>query len=87
MILEVDSGGHTDLLIDTGLGDEAEYSEAVVGLVRGLEERGLGAAARLMGRRKGVEEALGEELEGLRVPLHCSQCVCENDSEKSEILI
>lgn len=62
VVLEVDGGGLADGLVDGGLGDEAEDSEAVVGAVGGLGEPRLGGAAGLGVRRESVEEALGEEL-------------------------
>lgn len=70
MVLEVDRGGLADLLVDRGLGDEAEDGEGVVGALGSVGEGGLGLAARAGGRREGVEEALGEELKRLLIPLH-----------------
>lgn len=70
LVLEVDGGGVADLVGDGGFGEEAEEGEGEVGLVGGSGEGGLGGAAGLRGRGEGVEEALGEELEGIRVPLH-----------------
>lgn len=62
VVFEVDGGGLPDLVIDGGFGDKAEDGEAVVGLLRDLGKRSLGAAARLRGWRESVEEALREEL-------------------------
>ncbi|XP_056170722.1 glycine-rich cell wall structural protein-like [Syzygium oleosum] len=70
VVLEVDGGGLADLLVDGGLGDEAEDGEGVAGAVGGVGEGGLGLAARGGGGGEGVEEALGEELERLLIPLH-----------------
>lgn len=70
MVLEVHGGGLADLVVDGGLGDEAEDGEGVVGAGGGVGEGGLGAAAGLRGGGERVEEAFGEELESLWVPLH-----------------
>lgn len=70
VVLEVDDGGYADLLVDGGLGDEAEDGAAVLGAVGGVEEGGLGLAAGLGGGGEGVEEALGEEMEGFWVAIH-----------------
>lgn len=70
MVLEVDGSGLADLVVDGGLGDQAEDGEGVVGAVGGLGEGGLSAAAGLRRGGESVEEAFREELEGLRVPLH-----------------
>lgn len=71
MVFEVDGGGLADLLGDVGLGDEAEHGETVVWLLGEIGENGLGAAARLRRGGESVDEALGECVEVLRVPLHC----------------
>lgn len=72
MVLEVDGGGMADLVVDGGFSDEAEDGEGIVGASSGVGEGGLGAAAGLRRRGESVEEAVREELEGLRVPLHRS---------------
>lgn len=61
MVLEVDGGGLANLVLDGGIGDEAEDGEGVVGGVGGLREAGLGLAAGLRVWGKRVEEAFGEE--------------------------
>ncbi|KAI6682160.1 hypothetical protein NL676_036041 [Syzygium grande] len=46
VVLEVDGGGLANLLVDGGLGDEAEDDEGVAGEVGGICEGGLGLTAR-----------------------------------------
>ena len=69
VILEVYGCGHAGILVKVRLIHDAEDGKAVVRLNRGLEELGLGLMARLRDRRKGVEEAEGEGLQGFWVPV------------------
>lgn len=61
MVLEIHGGGLADLVIDGGLGDEAEDGEAVVVTVGSVGEAGFGRAAGGGIGGESVEEALGEE--------------------------
>lgn len=57
VILKSDSSGLADLVVDGGLGDEAEDGEAVVGFVGGIGESGLGTATGFGEWGESVKEA------------------------------
>ena len=78
VVLKVDGSSLMDLIIDGRLGDKAEHDVAVVWTVGNLSERCFSVVARLRRGREGLDEAFGEELEGLGIPFHDSA----NENEK-----
>lgn len=80
VILEVDSGGVADLLVDRRLSHKVEGHKAIVRLLGGGGERRLRLASGSRGGGEGVEEALGEIPKSLFIPLH--RGVTDTDAEK-----
>lgn len=62
MVLEVNGGRLTDLLVHRGFGDKAENSKRVVRAVGGFAKGLFSIAARLRGWRKSMEKTLREAL-------------------------